>query len=108
MQIIPGILATSTHEFKQALKKLSFAKKIHVDIMDGKFVPNKTIQIEDLKKMLKLTNTHQLQIHLMANKPETYVDQFTKIGAKEFIFHTEATTKINETIKKIQKNKMKA
>src|SRR3989344_5824980 len=107
MNIIPGILATSFKDLKKKLDTVSWAKKIHIDITDGKFVKNKTIQIQPLRKALLRIKTPKIQIHLMAKRPETYIDRFSKIGANEFIFHVESTNKIAETINKIKKTNMK-
>ncbi|PIN74580.1 hypothetical protein COV18_06835 [Candidatus Woesearchaeota archaeon CG10_big_fil_rev_8_21_14_0_10_37_12] len=105
MEIIPGILVHSLEELKQTLKKLSWAKKIHIDIMDGKFVPNQTIQLAELKKINPKQN---MQIHLMAHKPETYVKGFAKLGVKEFIYHAETSKQNKILIEKIKKTGMKA
>jgi len=105
IEIIPGILVHSLKELKEALHKLSWAKKVHIDIMDGKFVHNKTIQALTLKKALPKM---EMQIHLMANKPHTYINKFARLGAKELIIHAEATKKRAETLEMIRETGMKA
>ncbi len=105
MEIIPGILAKTLKELKEKLKLLSWAKKVHIDIMDGKFVPNKTIQALELKKAIPKMD---MQIHLMAYKPHTYINKFAKLGAKEFIFHAEATKHSAETLEATRQAGMKA
>ncbi len=95
----------SLKELKEALHKLSWAKKVHIDIMDGKFVHNKTIQALTLKKALPKM---EMQIHLMANNPHTYINKFAKLGAKELIIHAEATKKRAETLEMIRETGMKA
>ena len=104
-EIIPGILVRSLKELKDALKRVSWAKKVHIDIMDGKFVPNKTIQALTLKKALPKMN---MQIHLMARKPHTYINSFARMGAKEFIFHAESTKHAAETLEEVRLQGMKA
>ncbi len=104
-EIIPGILVHTLKELKEKLHLLSWAKKVHIDIMDGKFVPNKTIQALTLKKALPKMD---MQIHLMAHKPHTYVESFARLGAKELIFHAEATKKTAETLEMIREKGMKA
>lgn len=104
MNIIPGVLATSSKELKEQLSKVAWAKKIQVDIMDGKFVPNKTIQARELAK--KFPN-QEVQIHLMAEKPEKYVNTYSKMGAKEFILHSE-TLKDTLLLERIRLKGMKS
>jgi len=105
MNIIPGILVKTLKELKEELHKLSWAKKIHIDIMDGKFVPNKTITALTLKKAFPKAD---VQIHLMAYKPHRYVKQFARFGAKDFIFHAEATKHAAETLEMVREAGMKA
>jgi ribulose-phosphate 3-epimerase len=73
--------------------------------MDGKFVPNKTIQIEDLRK---IKTKLDIQIHLMAKNPEEYIPDYAQLGAKEFIFHAEATNAAKAIVEHIQRTGMKA
>ena len=84
---------------------LSWAKKVHVDIMDGRFVHNKTIQAMTLAKA---NPKMDLQIHLMAHKPHTYISKFERLGAKELIFHAEASPKPAEVLEDIRQTGMKA
>ncbi len=105
MEIIPGIIAHTLKELKEKLRLLSWAKKIHIDIMDGRFVPNKTISALTLKKALPRMD---MQIHLMAYKPYLYVSKFARLGTKEFIFHAEATKKTAETLEMVRESGMKA
>jgi len=51
MDILPGVLATNLKDLAEQLKKIRWAKKIHLDIMDGKFVDNKTVQARQIKKL---------------------------------------------------------
>ncbi len=104
-EIIPGILAQSLIELKEKLKLLSWAKKVHIDIMDGRFVPNRTIQADTLRKILPEMD---MQIHLMAYKPHKYVNTFARMGAKELIFHAEATDHATEILEDIRQAEMKA
>ncbi|MBI4146886.1 hypothetical protein HY489_06140 [Candidatus Woesearchaeota archaeon] len=105
MNIIPGVLATTLKELKQQLNTLSWAKKIHLDIMDGKFVDNKTIGLQTLKKHFP---EQEVQVHLMAYHPEKYVIPFSKLGAKELIIHAEASAHAPETLEDIRITGMKS
>ena len=104
-EIIPGILAKNLKELTEQLRILSFAKKVHIDIMDGAFVPNKTIQALTLKKNLP---DKEMQIHLMAQKPHKHIKRFSRLGAKELIFHAESTDHASETLEDIRLSGMKA
>jgi len=105
MEIIPGILAHNLKELKEQLKRVSWAKKVHIDIMDGRFVPNKTISALTLKKALPKMD---MQIHLMAYKPHKYVNAFSRMGAKELIIHSEASKNTPEVLEFIREKGMKA
>lgn len=79
----------------------------HLDIMDGNFVPNKTWNIEEIKTIIN-NHKHPLDIHLMVNDVNKYIDEF-KILKPEFItFHYEAIDNIDETINKIHSLGVKA
>ena len=74
---------------------------IHVDIMDGHFVPNMTIGpavVEAIKKVTRLP----LDVHLMIEKPERYLEAFVKAGADWLGVHVEASTHLHRTIQNIK------
>jgi len=104
-EIIPGILVHTLKELKQKLHLLKWAKKVHVDIMDGKFAPNKTISALTLKKAIPKM---AMQVHLMAYKPHKYINSFARLGVKELIIHAEATKHITDILEEIKKAGMKA
>jgi ribulose-phosphate 3-epimerase len=88
VEILPAILATSMDDLVRKLRAVEgLVEMVHVDIMDGKFVMNRTIQAREL------TNASPkvaVQVHLMAFKPESYIADFARL-ADEFVFHAEAT-----------------
>src|SRR5574342_927478 len=104
-EIIPGILVHSLKELKEKLHLLSWAKKVHIDIMDGKFVPNKTITLRTLSKVLPKMD---MQIHLMTYKPHKYISGCANLGAREFIFHSESTKNSAKTLEMAREYGMKA
>jgi ribulose-phosphate 3-epimerase len=74
---------------------------LHVDVMDGCFVPNITIGplvVEALKRATQLP----LDVHLMINNPENYVDRFIEAGADWLSFHVEATDHVHRVIQRIK------
>lgn len=105
MEIIPGILARTEKELKKQLRKVSFAKKIHIDIMDGIFVPNKTFPFTSLKKF---PSKQKIQIHLMTKNPEKYVQKLIELEADEIILHAESTKRAQEILRFIKTQKTKA
>jgi len=105
MDILPGVLATNLRELKEQLSKITWAKKIHLDIMDGSFVPNKTVQA---RHFAKLFPEMDVQVHLMALRPEKYVKTYAKLGAKEFIIHAEATENHADVLEGIRLSGMKS
>ena len=74
---------------------------IHVDVMDGHFVPNLTIGPPVVKSLRKTTKL-PLDVHLMIDEPIQYIEDFRKAGADWITIHVEATQKIKETIQKIK------
>ena len=80
---------------------------LHLDVMDGHFVPNISIGIPVISSIRKTTDM-TLDCHLMISNPEKYVPQFAKAGADIITFHTECDSPIEETIDRILANGVKA
>ena len=70
---------------------------IHVDVMDGQFVPNITIGLPVVKALRKVTKL-PLDVHLMIATPERYVDAFAEAGADTITIHVEACTHLHRTL----------
>lgn len=97
MEIIPAILATTPEEFQETYKLLraAGARRIHLDIADGKFVPNATIS--GYRELMELDDGVAWDIHLMVEDPERYVDHWWGVkGADRFFVHVEATDMFDE------------
>ncbi|MEW6681136.1 MAG: ribulose-phosphate 3-epimerase [bacterium] len=102
MHIYPAILTEDKKELEKMLNLAeTFCKNVHLDIMDGLFVPTKSISYNDLPKTSLFT-----EIHLMVNVPLDYVDGFKQKGAGRIIFHFEGKDNPKEVIKKIKKEGM--
>lgn len=83
---------------------------LHVDVMDGHFVPNITIGpliVDALRPLSEKTNT-PLDVHLMIEKPEQYVKAFADAGADRITVHVEATTHLHRTIQQIRETGISA
>jgi len=76
---------------------------LHIDVMDGHFVPNITIGPVVIKKIRKHSSL-LFDVHLMIDNPERYIEEFCNAGADLITFHAEATKNYNEIIKAIRSN----
>lgn len=109
VKISPSLLAADPNCLGSELKKVedAGAQMIHLDIMDGHFVPNLSFgpgQIKGLRKNSGLI----FDVHLMLSDPIDYVDAFADAGADIITFHVEANSDIKECIDKIHSHGIKA
>ncbi len=106
--IAPSLLSADFSKLGEEIKAVekSGADWIHVDIMDGHFVPNLTIGPVVVKSIRPVTKL-PLDVHLMIENPEKYVESFAKAGANIITFHIEAQDDPKEVIKLIRYFKKK-
>lgn len=108
--VSPSILSADFANLERDIKAVENAGAdwIHVDVMDGHFVPNITIGVPVVKSIRKVTKL-PLDVHLMIENPEKYVEPFVKAGADIITFHYEAAgEKSREILKMIKSFGVKA
>ena len=89
--IAPSVLAANFQNLKKDFDMINASKAdwYHVDVMDGKFVPNISFGMFIIKQM-KAMATKPLDVHLMIVEPEKYIEQFREVGADIITVHYEA------------------
>ncbi len=101
--ISPSILSADFANLERDIKKVELAGAdwLHIDVMDGHFVPNITIGIPVVKSIKKVSNI-PLDVHLMIENPAKYAESFIQAGADILTFHYEAMKSENEILQLIE------
>jgi ribulose-phosphate 3-epimerase len=107
--IAPSILSADFAKLGEEIKEVEQggADLLHVDVMDGKFVPNITIGPLIVSAIRPHTSL-PLDVHLMIDQPENYIKEFAKAGADRIIIHPEATIHLHRTLSLIREYGVKA
>ena len=108
IKIAPSILSADFCNLERDINRIRTADMVHVDVMDGAFVPNITIGVPVVKSIRSHTEMF-LDVHLMIDKPVRYIDAFCKAGADLLSVHLEADhpTRIAEALRAMEANGVK-
>ena len=109
VQIAPSLLSANLAELKSSIAAVERggADLLHIDVMDGHFVPNITIG-QPVVRAIKRIATRPLDVHLMIEEPDRYVDEFVEAGANMLSVHVEVTRHLHRTIEHIKSLGVKA
>ena len=109
IKLAPSILSADFARLGEQIDEVVRAgvDYIHVDVMDGHFVPNITIGVPVVASIRRATNL-PLDVHLMIEHPERYVSQFAQAGADIITVHVEASAHLHATIQLIKELRVKA
>ncbi|NPV52901.1 MAG: ribulose-phosphate 3-epimerase [Firmicutes bacterium] len=106
IKIAPSILSSDFSRLAEEVASVRNADLLHVDIMDGHFVPNITIGPPVVRCLRPRTHL-PMDVHLMIERPENYISQFADAGADFLTIHAEATVHLNRALKMVAENGVK-
>ncbi len=109
LKVSPSILSADFGNLKEEILSLEKggADYIHIDVMDGLYVPNITFGPPVIKKIRNISHT-PFDVHLMIHRPERYIKDFVDAGADIITIHEEATIHLHRTIEQIKSYGVKA
>lgn len=109
IKIAPSILSADFSKLGDEIVRIdrAGADLVHIDVMDGHFVPNITIGPPIIKALRKVTKL-PFDVHLMIQDADKYIDSFADAGADIITVHAEASLHLHQTLQKIKKNGIKA
>ena len=109
VQIAPSLLAVDFARLGEALHLIeeAGASMVHVDVMDGHFIPDISVGQPVVKSLRKATGL-VLDLHLLIERPERYVSEFVEIGADRIAIHAEATPNLHRVLNVIRSGGAKA
>jgi len=103
IKIAPSILSADFANLGRDVKRVeqAGADMLHIDVMDGHFVPNITVGVPVAESLRKITRL-PLDVHLMIEEPEKYMQPFARAGSDIIVFHIEATDRPEDLIARIR------
>jgi ribulose-phosphate 3-epimerase len=106
IKIAPSLLAANPLRLEEEIKSVQQADMLHIDVMDGNFVPNITMGSELVKKIRRITSL-PLDCHLMVRNPHDHIKKFAEAGADIITFHIESTYHADRLIDEIKGHGLK-